>query len=70
MTPTTELQERLRRYYTGYYRDTLGIPEWKPLVALRDREDREEQRHLARLAALLGDEALRGRVLKIGRAHV
>lgn len=66
VTGTAELHERLRRYYTGYYRDTLGIPDWTTLVGLRDREEDQEERHLARLSTLLGPDALRGCVLNVG----
>jgi len=66
VTGTAELHERLRRYYTGYYRDTLGLRDWRTHVDLRDREEYQEQRHLARLSALLGPEALRGCVLNAG----
>jgi hypothetical protein len=54
VTTIPELSDHLRRYYTAYYRDTLGILDWTTLVGLRDREEREEQRHLARLRALTG----------------
>ena len=31
------------RYYTAYYRDTLGIPDWTTLVQLRRQEHRQER---------------------------
>jgi SAM-dependent methyltransferase len=62
----TELRESSDRYYTAYYRDTLGIPDWHALVALRREEERQEQGRLARLRALFGDRALDGHVLNVG----
>ena len=66
VTTIPELSDRLRRYYTAYYRDTLGIPDWRALVGLRAHEEQQEAHRLARLAALLGPGALRGRVLNVG----
>ncbi|HET7340756.1 MAG TPA: class I SAM-dependent methyltransferase [Methylomirabilota bacterium] len=67
MTVGTELRDRLRRYYTAYYRDTLAIPDWPALVELRlEEEQRLEAPHLARVRALLGDGVLRGRLLNVG----
>jgi len=37
-----ELVERLRAYYTAYYRDALGIPGWEKLVEQRLREEEME----------------------------
>ncbi len=62
-----ELRDRLRRYYTTYYRDVLGIPDWSALVGLREDEERQERGRLDRLRRLLGgDAALRGRILNVG----
>jgi 2-polyprenyl-3-methyl-5-hydroxy-6-metoxy-1,4-benzoquinol methylase len=61
-----ELRESTDRYYTAYYRDTLGIPDWHALVRLRRVEEVQERARLARLEALLGAEALQGRVLNVG----
>jgi ubiquinone/menaquinone biosynthesis C-methylase UbiE len=62
-----ELRDRLRRYYTTYYRDVLGIPDWSGLVDLREEEERQERGRLDRLRRLLGgDAALRGRILNVG----
>jgi SAM-dependent methyltransferase len=61
-----ELRDRLRRYYTTYYRDTLGIPDWSVLVSLREEEERQERGRLGRLRRLLGEAALRGRLLNVG----
>ena len=61
-----ELTERLRRYYTRYYRDTLGIPGWDALVAQREAEARRERPQLARVRALVGDALARGPILNVG----
>jgi SAM-dependent methyltransferase len=60
-----ELRDRLRRYYTTYYRDVLGIPDWSVLVGLREDEERQERGRLDRLRRLLGAE-VRGRILNVG----
>jgi 2-polyprenyl-3-methyl-5-hydroxy-6-metoxy-1,4-benzoquinol methylase len=61
-----ELRERVRRYYTAYYRDALGIADWPVLVDLRQEEERQEAARLERLARLVGSAALDGRVLNVG----
>ena len=67
MSRAVELRDRLRRYYTTYYRDVLGIPDWSVLVGLREEEERQERGRLDRLQRLLGgDTALRGRILNVG----
>ena len=66
MSEAVELRDRLRRYYTAYYRDTLGIPDWSTLVELREHEERQEAAHFERVRRLVGAEALRGRVLNVG----
>ena len=70
MTTATEtpagLTERLRRYYTSYYRDLLGIPDWATLVRLRETEDVQERPRLERLRRLAGAERLAGPVLNVG----
>lgn len=67
MSRATELRDRLRRYYTTYYRDVLGIPDWSVLVGLREDEERQERGRLDRLRRLLGgDAALRSRILNVG----
>lgn len=58
--------ERLRRYYTRYYRDTLGIPGWADLVSVRVQEEEQEARHLARLEALLQSRVAGKRLLNVG----
>jgi hypothetical protein len=61
-----ELRESATRYYTAYYRDTLGIPDWSAFVRRRGEEEIQERARRARLEALLGAGALRGRVLNVG----
>jgi SAM-dependent methyltransferase len=61
-----ELRDRLRHYYTTYYRDVLGIPDWSVLVSLREEEEMQERGRLDRLRRLLGEAALRGRLLNVG----
>jgi ubiquinone/menaquinone biosynthesis C-methylase UbiE len=60
-----ELRERLRRYYTVYYRDVLGIPDWEVLVSLREDEERQEGGRLDRLRRVLGGD-MHGRILNVG----
>jgi SAM-dependent methyltransferase len=67
VTPAAaDLHERLRRYYTAYYRDTLGIPDWGALVEHREGEARHERARLARVRALVGDGPARGPILNLG----
>jgi SAM-dependent methyltransferase len=62
-----ELRDRLRRYYTTYYRDVLGIPDWAVLVDLREDEEHQERGRLDRLRRLLGPGAIAGgRFLNVG----
>jgi SAM-dependent methyltransferase len=61
-----ELHESTDRYYTAYYRDPLGIPDWSVLVRLRRDEEIQERGRVERLRTLLGAGALRGRVLNVG----
>jgi SAM-dependent methyltransferase len=60
-----ELAQRIRRYYTAYYRDRLGIPDWARLVSLREEEERQERRRVERVRQVLGAVAV-GRVLNVG----
>jgi len=48
------LAVRLEAYYTRYYRDALGIPGWRELVAVRLDDTAHEDRRAARLAEALG----------------
>ena len=50
-----ELHEFTDRYYTAYYRDTLGIPDWSALVRLRRDEEIQERGRVERLRTLLQD---------------
>jgi SAM-dependent methyltransferase len=61
-----ELQSRLRRYYTHYYRDVLGIPGWTALVEHRADEAQHERSRVARLRELVGDAIARGPILNLG----
>jgi SAM-dependent methyltransferase len=47
------VKARLEEYYTRYYRDTLGIPQWRDLVDLRLGDHAYESRRLTRLEQLL-----------------
>lgn len=60
------LRTRLRRYYTTYYRDTLGLRDWSMLVDRRDDEERQERARVDQLRRLLGEPALHGRILNVG----
>src|SRR5262245_62822037 len=58
--------DRLRAYYTRYYRDTLGIPGWRELVDVRLDDASYEGRRLDRLERAL-ERSVRGlRVLNLG----
>lgn len=65
MSHAVLLRDRLRRYYTTYYRDVLGIPDWSVLVRLREDEEQQERGRLERLRRLLGG-GLSGRLLNVG----
>jgi len=65
-TAAGELQARLRCYYTRYYRDVLGIPDWDALVEHRAGEERHERARLARVRALVGEALARGPILNLG----
>ncbi len=58
--------ERLRRYYTRYYRDTLGLPGWAEHVVVRALEESQEAAHLWRLEGFLGRSVAGLRVLNVG----
>ena len=67
MSRAALLRDRVRRYYTTYYRDVLGIPDWSVLVDLREEEERQERGRLDRLRRLLGSDAISsGRLLNVG----
>ena len=58
--------ERLRGYYTRYYRDTLGLPGWAELVENRAADEEQEASHLARLEMLLGRPVAGVSLLNVG----
>ena len=61
-----DVGDRLRAYYTRYYRDTLGIPGWRDLVQVRLADAAYEAERLARLERAL-DRPVRGlRLLNLG----
>lgn len=60
------VRRRLADYYARYYRDTLGIPSWRELVAARLEEEAYEAGHLARLEAILGRTVAGLRLLNLG----
>ena len=60
------LAGRLEAYYTRYYRDALGIPGWRELVAVRLDDLAYESQRLARLEAAI-ERTIDGlRVLNVG----
>lgn len=63
---TGEAAARLRRYYTRYYRDTLGLPGWAEHVAVRAQEESQEAAHLERLERLLGKPVAGLHILNVG----
>ncbi len=62
----TTLPARLEACYTAYYRDALGIPEWRELVAVRLADHEYEMRRLARLEEVLGRSVRGARLLNVG----
>src|SRR5262252_6914283 len=58
--------DRLRRYYTRYYRDTLGIPGWRDLVDVRLDDASYERQRLDRLERALGRPVRDLRMLNLG----
>ena len=64
-TRTLDVTAALTAYYTAYYRDTLGIPGWRDLVAVRLADEPYEQQRLAALERAVG--SIRGaRLLNVG----
>jgi SAM-dependent methyltransferase len=57
---------RLEAYYTRYYRDMLGIPEWRELVTVRVTDEGYETRRLARLEEALGAPVQGRSLLNVG----
>ena len=60
------LRARLESYYTRYYRDTLGIPGWCDLVAVRLADQAYEGQRLARLERVVGRRVRGCRLLNVG----
>jgi SAM-dependent methyltransferase len=60
------VRRSLAEYYTRYYRDALGIPSWRELVAARMDEEAYEAGHLARVERLLGRSLAGLLVLNVG----
>ena len=64
-TRTLDVKAALAAYYTKYYRDTLGIPAWRELVAVRLDDVAYERQRLVALERAVGP--LRGRrLLNVG----
>ena len=63
---SSELDERLQTYYTHYYRDVLGIPGWRGLVAFRLDDQAYERQRLARLEDMLNHSVRGCRLLNLG----
>jgi len=57
---------RLEAYYTRYYRDTLGIPGWRDLVAGRLADEAHEGRRLSRLEEATGRQVAGRSLLNVG----
>ena len=60
------VRRRLAEYYTRYYRDTLGVPGWQDLVAVRLGEEALETRHVSRLESAIGRRVAGLRLLNVG----
>ena len=62
---TVDVTAALTTYYTTYYRDTLGIPGWRDLVAVRLDDQAYERQHLDGLERAIG--SIHGlRLLNVG----
>ncbi|HKZ05509.1 MAG TPA: class I SAM-dependent methyltransferase [Methylomirabilota bacterium] len=66
MSVQPALRERIRAYYTRYYRDTLGLRDWTRLVALREDEEKAEEAQLDQLQRALAVTDLPAPVLNVG----
>lgn len=62
----TSVREQLASYYTEYYREVLGLPDWFDLVSLRVDDDAYEGRRLEQLERALGAPVRGRRVLNVG----
>lgn len=63
---SADVRVPLERYYTAYYRDTLGIPSWRELVAVRLADEAYERSRLERLQWAIGRSLGGCRVLNVG----
>lgn len=65
MTSSSTLESKMTAYYTAYYHDALGLPDWQARVQARLQEERLEEQRFRKLEARLG--ALSGkRFLNVG----
>jgi SAM-dependent methyltransferase len=64
--PAPPVTERLRAYYTTYYRDALGIPGWRELVDVRLADDVYEDARVDRLSSALEHTLVGQRLLNVG----
>jgi len=64
--PAETLPKRLEAYYTRYYRDTLGIPGWREIVAVRLADGPYERQRLDRLERAIGRSVRGLRLLNVG----
>ncbi len=60
-----EMATRLERYYTHYYREVLGLSDWRARVVGRAFEEHVDAERVSRLAGFLGPLAGRS-VLNVG----
>lgn len=65
-TDFARVRAHLEAYYTRYYRDTLGIPEWRDFVRIRLADQDYEGQRLARLERALGYPLGGRRLLNVG----
>lgn len=65
-TEPGRLEELLQRYYTRYYRDTLGLPNWSQQVAGRATEDEIEAARIPYLESVIGQSFTGLRILNVG----
>ncbi len=49
-----ELSGLLEQYYVRFYRDTLGLPDWRAKVTGRIREEEVEARRIEMVAGIIG----------------
>ena len=64
--PDRSIRGALEAYYTRYYRDTLGIPDWRDHVLARLADHPRESQRLARLERALGYPVGGRRLLNVG----